>query len=174
MIGNAGEVNAGDFDPIEELSVRWLRELFELPDEFGGVLVTGATMANFTCLAAARNWWAEQHGLDVERDGLSGAPRVPVVSSGYLHPSAAQALGMLGIGRAVGTFAKDSAGRLDAEALDAELERLDGAPAIVIGNAGEVNAGAPAQAIFVAPPAFATPVSHSASTTRLRPPDFAR
>jgi len=126
---------------LEELSVRWLRELFELPDEFGGVLVTGATMANFTCLAAARNWWAERHGLDVERDGLTGAPRVPVVSSGYLHPSAAQALGMLGIGRAVGTFARDAAGRLDAEALDAELERLDGAPAIVIGNAGEVNAG---------------------------------
>ena len=99
---------------LEELSVRWLRELFELPDEFGGVLVTGATMANFTCLAAARNWWAERHGLDVERDGLSGAPRVPVVSSGYLHPSAAQALGMLGIGRAVGTFARDAAGRLDA------------------------------------------------------------
>jgi glutamate/tyrosine decarboxylase-like PLP-dependent enzyme len=126
---------------LEELSVRWLRELFELPDQFGGVLVTGATMANFTCLAAARNWWAEQHGLNVERDGLSGAPPVPVVSSGYLHPSATQALGMLGIGRAASIFAGDSAGRLDAGALDAELERLDGAPAIVIGNAGEVNAG---------------------------------
>jgi glutamate/tyrosine decarboxylase-like PLP-dependent enzyme len=37
--------------------VDWLRQLFELPAEFGGVLTTGATMANFVALAAARNWW---------------------------------------------------------------------------------------------------------------------
>jgi glutamate/tyrosine decarboxylase-like PLP-dependent enzyme len=126
---------------LEQLVLRWLVELFELPDEFDGVLVTGATMANFTCLAAARNWWAEANGVDVETDGLGGRPGVPVLSSGYLHPSARQALGMLGIGRHARIFASDAAGRLDAAAMERELAELDGAHAIVIGNAGEVNTG---------------------------------
>jgi glutamate/tyrosine decarboxylase-like PLP-dependent enzyme len=126
---------------LEQLAVAWLRDLFELPDDFAGVLTSGATMANFTGLAAARNWWGERHGVDVEHDGLAGAPRVPVFSSGYLHPSAVEALGLLGIGREARILASDGAGRLDAAALERELAALGGAPAIVIGNAGEVNAG---------------------------------
>jgi glutamate/tyrosine decarboxylase-like PLP-dependent enzyme len=126
---------------LEQIAVAWLRDLFELPDDFAGVLTTGATMANFTGLAAARNWWAERHGVDVERDGLAGAPRVPVFSSGYLHASAVEALGLLGLGREARILAQDGVGRLDADALDRELAALDGAPAIVIGNAGDVNAG---------------------------------
>jgi glutamate/tyrosine decarboxylase-like PLP-dependent enzyme len=126
---------------LEQIAVGWLRDLFELPDDFAGVLTSGATMANFTALAAARNWWAEQHGIDVERDGLAGAPRVPVFSSGYVHPSAVEALGLLGIGRDVRILAGDGAGRLDADGLERELAALEGAPSILIGNAGEVNAG---------------------------------
>jgi glutamate/tyrosine decarboxylase-like PLP-dependent enzyme len=49
---------------------------------------------------------------------------------------------MLGVGRAsVRRFAADGTGRLDLEALAAGLDELDGAPAVVVGNAGEVNAG---------------------------------
>jgi glutamate/tyrosine decarboxylase-like PLP-dependent enzyme len=67
---------------------------------------------------------------------------VPVFSSGYVHATAIKALGMLGIGRAnVRTFAADEAGRLDATALREALRALDGAPGILVGNAGEVNAG---------------------------------
>jgi glutamate/tyrosine decarboxylase-like PLP-dependent enzyme len=126
---------------LEQVGVSWLRDLFELPGDFTGVLTSGATMANFTGLAAARNWWGERHGIDVERDGLAGAPRVPVFSSGYLHPSAVEALGLLGIGRNAGIVAGDEVGRLDLGRLERELSSLGGAPAIVIGNAGEVNAG---------------------------------
>ncbi len=126
---------------LEQIATGWLRELFALPQDFAGVLTSGATMANFTGLAAARNWWGERHGIDVERDGLAGAPRVPVFSSGYLHPSAVEALGLLGVGRNARTLARDGAGRLDVDALERELAALDGAPSIVIGNAGEVNAG---------------------------------
>src|SRR5688500_1107552 len=42
----------------EEIAIDWLKELFGLPASRGGVLTTGATMANFTALAAARRWWA--------------------------------------------------------------------------------------------------------------------
>jgi glutamate/tyrosine decarboxylase-like PLP-dependent enzyme len=53
-----------------------------------------------------------------------------------------KALGMLGIGRAqVHKLARDGVGHLDVEALEAALAELDGAPSIVIGSAGEVNAG---------------------------------
>ena len=42
---------------LERISIAWLADLFELPEGWGGVLTTGATMANFTALAAARRWW---------------------------------------------------------------------------------------------------------------------
>jgi glutamate/tyrosine decarboxylase-like PLP-dependent enzyme len=124
---------------LETVSLAWLRELFGLPPEWGGVLTTGATMANFTGLAAARRWWGEQHGVDVDDAGLAGLPPVPVLSSGYIHSSALKALAMLGIGRGnVQRFSRDRHGRLDLAALEAAL---DGAPAIIVANAGEVNAG---------------------------------
>ncbi len=127
---------------LEAVAVDWLKELFELPAEWGGVLTTGATMANFTGLAVARRWWAEQHGIDVDAAGFSGLPPAPVFSSGYIHSSAIKALGMLGLGReTVRTFARDEVGRLDRDGLEEALKGLDGAPAILIGNAGDVNAG---------------------------------
>jgi glutamate/tyrosine decarboxylase-like PLP-dependent enzyme len=126
---------------LEQVAVDWLRQLFELPGEFGGVLTTGATMANFVALAAARNRWAEHRGVDVEEQGVAGLPAPVILSSGYLHPSAAQAVGMLGLGRSnIRRLAKDDVGRLDLAALEHELSACSGT-AIVIANAGEVNAG---------------------------------
>jgi glutamate/tyrosine decarboxylase-like PLP-dependent enzyme len=126
---------------LEQVATDWLRQLFELPDEFGGVLTSGATMGNFVGLAAARNWWAERQGVDVEQTGLGALPPPPVLTSGYIHPSAVQAIGMLGIGQGnVERFARDAAGWLDADALEARLRELD-RPAILVANAGEVNAG---------------------------------
>ncbi|HYL07261.1 MAG TPA: aminotransferase class V-fold PLP-dependent enzyme [Candidatus Udaeobacter sp.] len=127
---------------LEKVALSWLKELFRLPPEWGGVLVTGATMANFTALAAARQWWGERHGIDAARDGIATAPRVPVFTSGFVHASAVKALGMLGIGYASPKrLTADPAGRIDLEALRRELKDLKGAPAIVLATAGEVNAG---------------------------------
>jgi glutamate/tyrosine decarboxylase-like PLP-dependent enzyme len=127
---------------LEQISVDWLKELFALPAEWSGVLTSGATMANFTGLAAARRWWGQQHGVDVEEDGLSGLPAVPVFGGGHVHASAVKALSMLGIGRQrVRTFTADATGALDSDALERELAGLDGEPAILVATAGEVNAG---------------------------------
>jgi glutamate/tyrosine decarboxylase-like PLP-dependent enzyme len=126
---------------LEQIATEWLRQLFELPEEFGGALTSGATMANFAALAAARSWWAEQHGVDVDQAGLAKLPSPPILTSGYIHPSALQAIGMLGMGQGnVERFARDAAGRLDADALEARVHEIDG-PAILVANAGEVNAG---------------------------------
>ena len=116
---------------IEQAAVRWLLELFDLPDSWDGVLTTGATMANFVGLAAGRRWWAQQYGVDVDERGLGGLPRVPVFSTDAIHVSARKALAMLGLGRA-------NVRVVDLEALDHELRE---GPAIVVGNLGEVNDG---------------------------------
>lgn len=128
---------------LEKVSLAWLRDLFGLPGEGGGVITSGATMANFTGLAAARQWWGEQHGFDVSETGLTGLPRVPVLTSGFVHASSTKALGMLGIGRgALRMFSSNDVGEIDLEAMNHALSEHAGAPSIVIANAGEVNAGA--------------------------------
>jgi glutamate/tyrosine decarboxylase-like PLP-dependent enzyme len=140
--------NAGAWDSsplatqLEALSLAWLQELFRLPASWGGVLTTGATTANFAALAAARQWWGQQHGVDVAARGLAELPPVPVLTSGFVHVASLKALAMLGIGRDRVTYCQaDETGRLDVAALEHELKRLRGAPAIVIANAGDVNAG---------------------------------
>jgi glutamate/tyrosine decarboxylase-like PLP-dependent enzyme len=127
---------------LEAVSLAWLKDLFGLPTTWGGVLTTGATMANFVALAAARQWWGERHGVDVAARGLSGLPPVPVFGGGYVHPSDTKTLAMLGIGRdQPRVFSRDAIGRIDLDALEDALRALGGAPAIVIASAGEVNAG---------------------------------
>jgi glutamate/tyrosine decarboxylase-like PLP-dependent enzyme len=112
---------------LEEIAVGWLKELFGLPAAWSGVLTSGATTANFTGLAAARRWWGLQHGVDVEEEGLTGLPAMPVIGTEHVHVSALKALAMLGIGRR-------QLRPLDAAALDG--------PALLLATAGDVNTGA--------------------------------
>jgi glutamate/tyrosine decarboxylase-like PLP-dependent enzyme len=123
---------------LEEVSLRWLLDVLQLPAESGGAFVTGATVANFTALAAARHAVLQRFGWDVESDGLFGAPPVTVVVGGEAHPSVIKALGMLGLGRSrVVRVPVDGQGRMRAE----EMAPLGG-PAIVCLQAGNVNTGA--------------------------------
>jgi glutamate/tyrosine decarboxylase-like PLP-dependent enzyme len=127
---------------LEQVSIQWLKQLFGLPAAWGGVLTTGATMANFVALGCARRWCAERAGVDIDDLGVAAAPPITVLGGGYTHPSDVKALGMLGIGRGrVRTLSRDDVGRVDLGAMEAALRDLAGAPAIVIGSAGEVNAG---------------------------------
>lgn len=127
---------------MERQALDWLKELLGLPASWSGVMVTGATMANFVCLASARQWWGEEQGVDVSEVGLSGLPQMPVLTSGFVHASTLKVLATQGVGRRnVKTFARDRIGRLDLAAFRRELEALDGQPALVVVNAGEVNGG---------------------------------
>ncbi|MBL7259329.1 pyridoxal phosphate-dependent decarboxylase family protein [Paractinoplanes lichenicola] len=126
----------------ETVALSWLRELFGLPSSWGGALVGSATFANFTSLGCATSWWGFQHGVDTAEDGLAELPRMPVLSSGYVHASARKALQMLGHGRnSVTVCARDGVGRVDLALMRHHLTSLRGAPAVIIANAGEVNAG---------------------------------
>ena len=127
---------------MELQALDWLKELLGLPASMSGIMVTGATMANFVGMASARQWWGEQHGFDISEDGMSGKPQMPVLTSGFVHASSLKVLALLGVGRSnVQQFCRDDFGRLDIDAMRVALEKLDGEPAMVIINAGEVNTG---------------------------------
>lgn len=124
----------------ELVVIRWLKELFELPAEWNGVMTSGATMSNVVGLAAARQWASAKLGFDAAEDGLGGHPPINVVSSEAIHASARKALGNLGFGRRTVRMVRADGGRIDSEALTGELAKIDG-PVILIANAGEVNTG---------------------------------
>jgi glutamate/tyrosine decarboxylase-like PLP-dependent enzyme len=125
----------------EETAIRWLLELFDLPGSWSGALTSGATTANLSGLAAARQWASSQLGFDAARDGLGGQPVIPVIGSTEVHQSAAKALAILGLGRGAVRTISANDGVIDLEQLDRALADCSG-PAIVIANAGEVNTGA--------------------------------
>ncbi len=123
---------------LEQIALRWLLDLFGLPADCGGGFVTGATVANFTALAAARHVVLKRAGWDVEADGLIGAPPVTVIVGGEAHPTLTKSLGLLGLGRnRLVKVPIDSQGRLRVDA----LPRMSG-PTIVSTQAGNVNTGA--------------------------------
>lgn len=127
---------------FEVVAIDWVVELLGLPRETRGALVTGATLANFTALAAARSQVLEAHGWDVERDGLFGAPPIRVLVGRERHDTIDKALRLLGLGkRALRVVDADAQGRMSPVALARELARETG-PTIVCAQAGNVNSGA--------------------------------
>jgi glutamate/tyrosine decarboxylase-like PLP-dependent enzyme len=136
---NAGLVAASPIAAaLEEIALGWLLDVLQLPPGCGGAFVTGATMANFTSLAAARHAVLARVGWDVEADGLVGAPTVTVVAGAEAHATLFKALALLGLGRnRVQIVPTDAQGRMRTD----QLPAING-PAIVCLQAGNVNTGA--------------------------------
>jgi len=123
---------------LEDVALGWLCDVFGLPAATGMGFFTGATMANFTYLAAARHAVLAQAGWDVEANGLCGAPEVAVVVSEEAHPTLFKSLGLAGFGRnRVVRVPVDKQGRMRADV----FPRLS-SPTIVCLQAGNVNTGA--------------------------------
>jgi len=133
---------------LEQVCMSWLTDIFMLPKGTQGGLVSGASMANFTALAAARHAVLAKQGWDVESKGLFGAPPITVVISAEAHATVLKALSLLGLGRErVIQVPVDNQGRLRADALP-ELN----SSTIVCIQAGNVNTGSfdPAEKICAA------------------------
>ena len=123
---------------LEAVALAWLVDVLGLPVQAQGSFVTGATMANFTALAAARHAVLAQVGWDVANDGLSGAPPVTVIVGEEAHPTLLKSLALLGFGRRrVLRVPVDRQGRMRAD----RLPRLAG-PTILCLQAGNINTGA--------------------------------
>jgi glutamate/tyrosine decarboxylase-like PLP-dependent enzyme len=141
---SAWDQNAGmrDATPgvvaVEDTAGRWLVELLGLPVESAVGFVTGATMANFTALAAARDEVLARVGWDVAARGLTG-PAVTVLVGAERHGSIDLALRYLGLGHPL-EVAADEEGRMRVEALRAALAQVEG-PVIVCAQAGNIHSG---------------------------------
>ena len=127
---------------LEETAAGWLLELLDLPRSADVGFATGATMANFACLAAARSAVLTRAGWDVRGAGLTGAPRVHVLAGAERHETIDLTLGYLGLG-APELVDADDQGRIIASHLAQALRAVDpGAPTIVCLQAGNVHSGA--------------------------------
>jgi glutamate/tyrosine decarboxylase-like PLP-dependent enzyme len=122
----------------EEVAGRWLTDLLGLPVDAAVGFVTGATMANFTCLAAARDSVLRRAGLDATT-GLAGLPRVRVLVGAERHPSVDLPLRFLGLGDP-DVVPADERGRIDPDALANALAAADG-PTIICLQAGNIHSG---------------------------------
>ncbi|MFJ8111297.1 pyridoxal phosphate-dependent decarboxylase family protein [Streptomyces sp. NPDC096132] len=125
----------------EEIAGAWLLDLLGLPGDSAVGFTTGATMANFTCLAAGRDAVLRRHGRDVARDGLAGGPAVHVLAGQDRHMAIDLSLRYLGLGRPDLVDADDQ-GRIRPEALRRALAAGGRSPTIVILQAGDIHSGA--------------------------------
>ena len=123
---------------IEKQTIHFFKELFGLHSDYFGSFVTGATLANFTSLALARQWVGEQTGVDFSQDGLQGS-RIKLISA-TPHSSIIKSLSMLGIGRKslIKVETQPDREAVDIQVLEKTLKENPG-PAIVVANAGTVN-----------------------------------
>ncbi|MBC9796312.1 pyridoxal phosphate-dependent decarboxylase family protein [Sinomicrobium weinanense] len=130
----------GDISAVIELeTIKLLLDLFELPPDFFGGFVTGATMSNFTCLAVARQWYGRELGKDYAKDGIRDDVHILTTTP---HSSSVKSLAMLGLGSRnitkVNTL-KGNREAMDIDELENKIEELQGSPFILISSAGTVN-----------------------------------
>jgi glutamate/tyrosine decarboxylase-like PLP-dependent enzyme len=126
----------------EDTASRWLLDLLDLPSESSVGFVTGATIASFVGLAAARGEVLRRVGWDADSQGLFGAPPITVVIGDDAHTTVFGALQFLGLGHdRVVRVATTAQGVMEPEAFAAAVNEIAG-PAIVILQAGQINTGA--------------------------------
>ncbi|MGB8649109.1 MAG: pyridoxal-dependent decarboxylase [Mycobacteriales bacterium] len=148
LLVSTWDQNAGLFPPApgvavaEELAAEWLLDVLNLPAESSVGFVTGGQMANFTCLAAARDEVLRQVGWDVEADGLIGSPGITVVLKEGVHSTVPRALRFLGLGeRSAVMVPCDDQDNMLPDALERALRTVSG-PTIITVECGNVNTGA--------------------------------
>jgi glutamate/tyrosine decarboxylase-like PLP-dependent enzyme len=144
LLVNVWDQNAGMYvmSPIaallEEISSGWMIDILGLSKQTSVGFVTGATMGNFTALAAARHTLLKEEGWDVQAQGLFNAPEITVITGGEVHVSILKALNLIGFGRdRIIKVPVDSQGRMIAEKIP-----VTAGPTIICLQAGNVNTGA--------------------------------
>ena len=142
---NAGNHSAAPAaSAAETVAIRWLLDILDLDAEASVGLVTGCTMANFVCLAAARGEVLQRLGWDVEAKGLFGAPPITVLLGDDAHSTVFSALQYLGLGRErVKRIPTNDQGAMLPDAFERVMKDSADEPAIIaITQAGQINTGA--------------------------------
>lgn len=133
------------FNFLEELSLQWMAEMFELPTEMKGLYSSGGSVANIVALGAARQHTFEQRlGIDPAQEGVQHPCRIYATEAS--HHTIHRAAAVLGFGRnAVTTIASDTLGRMSPKALEKQLKADADTPFIpiaIVANAGTTSTGA--------------------------------
>ena len=127
---------------VEREVIGWMRQLFGFPEGASGLLVTGASMANFIGVLVARQRALGEAG---RRQGANGA-RLTAYASTAAHGCVTRAMEMAGLGSdALRQIAVSADQRIDIEALRQAVQgdrRAGAQPFLLIGNAGTVDTGA--------------------------------
>ncbi|SHG98434.1 pyridoxal phosphate-dependent decarboxylase family protein [Marivita hallyeonensis] len=127
---------------IEQTVCHWCLDLLGLPGTSGVGIVTGATVANTQAIMAARDALLARQGWSVAKQGLFGAPEIPVFVGADAHsaPLAGLSYAGLGAGRAI-RVDTDNQGRMRVDAVKDALAHC-AQPPLVILQAGQINTGA--------------------------------
>ncbi len=126
----------------EEVACDWVLDVLDLPREASVGITSGATMAGFIGIAAARDEVLRRAGYDLAETGLQYATPVTVFVSDDTHVSNLAALRYLGFGnRNIVKVATDDQGRMVVDDLARRVAAPQG-PKIVIATAGHINSGA--------------------------------
>lgn len=117
---------------VERQVIRWFCDAFGFTPGGSGILLNGTSMANFAGVLVARNAAPSQHN-------------VTGYASSATHSCVLKAFAMAGLEREALRVIPLRDGRIDLQALQAEIarDRASGhTPFLVVGNAGTVDAGA--------------------------------
>jgi glutamate/tyrosine decarboxylase-like PLP-dependent enzyme len=136
---NASDSSSSAVVQLERQTIAMLCDLLGIPTTLSGWFVSGATMANVTGLATARQWLGEARGVDVSERGAAALPDIRILS-GTPHASVVKAASILGFGRRAIQLVTTVPGteRVDLDAMRAALE-ASRAPSIIVANAGTVT-----------------------------------
>jgi glutamate/tyrosine decarboxylase-like PLP-dependent enzyme len=128
---------------IEKQTVKWLAEFIGVSPTYGGLLVSGGNMANFTAFLAARTAKAPK---SIKEDGLTNAGKLVVYCSKTTHTWIEKAAVLFGLGsKSIRWIPADSQNKMDTKILDQTIREdiTSGCkPIMVIGTAGDVSTGA--------------------------------
>lgn len=124
---------------LDEVAAEWIVALLGLPSDAVATFTTGATLANFTAIVAARDALLSRAGWDVDQRGLQGSPPLRIIAGAEVHVSALKSLRLAGLGPGTVEYVPvDSRGAIDADAFPTDTDALT----LVLLQAGNVTTGA--------------------------------
>ena len=106
---------------IEKQTVKWLAEFIGVSPSYGGILVSGGNMANFTAFLAARTAKAPK---SIKEDGISNAAeKLVVYCSNTTHTWIEKAAVLFGLGsKSIRWIHTDAANKMDNEVLEQTIK----------------------------------------------------
>ncbi len=125
---------------VERQAIRWMCELFDLPNSFDGIMTTGGTGCNFLGATCARQFAGNKQGIDVAKEGVYNLD-IEIFSTSP-HSSMIKSLGMSGLGQKQFTLVNAIKGTemMDVAHLELLMGESDAKAKVVIASAGTVTA----------------------------------